>query len=152
DEETQALVLPLLERVEISGIVVDQRLDEGAPGADVPGLVADPRPMGYGRQDVAARLCAVGEHREGARAGGALGDEVTLHENFDGVFELEQVAKEAARGSRRLPRGQPVALGNACALESLPAHLQGALLVGQLEQRALLQLAERRVGRGGRYV
>src|SRR5215471_18517862 len=42
-EEPQALVLPLLERVEIAGVVLDQRLDERAAIADVAGLVADAR-------------------------------------------------------------------------------------------------------------
>src|SRR2546428_11786425 len=36
-EQAQALVLPLLDRVEIARIVVDQRLDEGAAVADVAG-------------------------------------------------------------------------------------------------------------------
>src|SRR6185436_3063256 len=75
-----------------------------------------------------------------------LGDEVALHEDLDGVLELEQVAEETAGRSRRLPRGEPVALGDAGPLEHLAIHLQMALLVGQLEQRRLLQLVERGVG------
>src|SRR5213594_3446791 len=49
-------------------------------------------------------------------------------------------------------RREPVTLGDTGPLEHLPVHLQVTLLVGELEQRALLQLVERRVGGGGRDV
>src|SRR5215475_1099048 len=127
-EEPQALVLPLLERVEIAGVVLDERLDERAAVADVAGLVADARAMVDRGQDVAARLGAVGQHGEGAGSGGALGDEVALDQDLDRVVELEQVAEEPARRARRLPRGEPVALGDARALEDLAVHLEMALL------------------------
>src|SRR2546428_2204077 len=42
-EETKALVLPCLNRVEIGRIVLDQRLDEGATVADVAGAAAPSR-------------------------------------------------------------------------------------------------------------
>src|SRR2546428_9147308 len=48
-EQAQALVLPLLDRVEIARIVVDQRLDEGAAVTDVAGLLPGSRPLGRGR-------------------------------------------------------------------------------------------------------
>src|SRR5258705_10919029 len=50
-EQTQAVVLPLLDRVEISRVVVDERLDEGSAVADVARLVADARPVVYRGQD-----------------------------------------------------------------------------------------------------
>ena len=115
-------------------------------------LVTDPRAVIDGRQHVAARLGAVGQHREGAGPGRALGHEVALDEDLDAVLELEQVAEEAARGAGRFPRGQPVALGDAGPLEHFTVHLEVSLLVRQLEQRALLQLVEGRVGGRGRDV
>src|SRR5207249_5058512 len=122
-EQAQAVVLPLLDRVEVRGIVLDQRLDERTPVADVARLVTDPRAVIDGRQHVAARLGAVGQHREGAGPGRALGHEVALDEDLDAVLELEQVAEEAARGAGRFPRGQPVALGDAGPLEHFTVHL-----------------------------
>src|SRR5207248_10296764 len=115
-------------------------------------LVAHARAMVDGGEDITTRLGAVGENAERAGAGGALRDEVTFHEYLDRVLELEQMAKEAAGRARRLPRGQPVALGNAGALEDLAVHLEVALLVGELEQTALLQLVEWRIRGGGRDV
>ena len=115
-------------------------------------LVTNARAVVDGRQHVAARLGAVGQHREGAGAGRALGDEVALDQDLDAVLELEEVAEEATRGARRLPRRQPVALGNPRALEHLAVHLEVALLVRQLEQRALFQLVEGGMGGRGRDV
>src|SRR5258705_9258169 len=129
-EQTQAVVLPLLDRVEIAGVVFDQRLDQRSAVADVPGLVPDARPMVDRGQDVTARLGAVRQHREGAGTGGALGDEVALHEDLERILELEQVPEEAARRARRFPRGEPVALGDAGPLEHLAVHLEVPLLVG----------------------
>src|SRR5438445_158334 len=151
-EETKALVLPRLNRVEIGRIVLDQRLDEGATVADVAGLVTNTRAVIDRRQHVAARLRAVRQHGERAGAGGTLGHEVALHENLDRVLELEQMPEEAARRPRRFPRGEPVALGDAGPLENLAVHLEMPLLVGELEQRRLLQLVEGSVGGGGRHV
>jgi len=52
-----------------------------------------------------------------------------------------------------LPGGQPVTLGDTRALEHLAVHLEVALLVGDLEETALLELVEGRVGgRGGDVV
>src|SRR5207247_1209437 len=65
----------------------------------------------------------------------------------------EQVTEEAARRAGRLPGRQPVALGNARALEHLAIHLEVPLLVGDLEETALLELVEGGVGgRGGDVV
>ena len=115
-------------------------------------LVAHARAVVHRGEDVAARLRAVGENGERARARGALGHEIRLHEDLDGVVQLQHVAEKPARRARRLPGRQPVALGDAGALEDFAVHLEVALLVGELEEAALLQLVERRVGGRGRDV
>ena len=103
-------------------------------------------------EQVTAGLGAVREDGEGGRAGGTLGHEVRLDENLDGVLELQDVPEESARGAGLLPCREPVSLGNARPLEHVPVHLEVALLVGELEQAALLELVEGRVGRRRRDV
>ena len=133
-EEAQTLVLPSLDHVEIRRVFLDQRSDERARVADVPGLVAHPRAMVHGGEQVTARLGAVREDGEGGRAGGTLGHEVRLDENLDGVLELQHVPEESARGAGLLPCREPVSLGDAGPLEHVPVHLEVALLVGELER------------------
>src|SRR6185312_10946453 len=116
-EEVQAVVLPLLDRLEVARVVLDQGLHEGAAITDVPGLVADARAMIHGGQDVAACLGAVREDGERARPGGALGDEVPFDQDFDRVIQLEEVPEESARRARGLPGREPVALRDAGPLE-----------------------------------
>src|SRR5262245_16583473 len=106
-EKAQAVVLPLLDRVEVARVVLDQRLDERAAVADVPRLVADARPMIHRGEHVAARLGTVRQHGERAGARRALGHEVAFHEDLDRVLELEQVTEEPAGRPRRFPRGEP---------------------------------------------
>src|SRR2546425_4329691 len=70
-EQAQALVLPFLDRVEITRIVVDQRLDEGAAVADVAGRVAGARAPGGWREGAPPRPPPRPRHpgRAGRRGG-----------------------------------------------------------------------------------
>src|ERR671924_1183802 len=139
EEELQALVLPALDDVEVAGIVLDQRLHQRAGEADVARLVTNAGAMIQRREQIPAFLGAVGEHRERSGPGGPLGHEVSLHDDLEGVLQLQHVAEEPARRARRFPGGEPVPLGDARALPHLGVHLEMALLVGELEQKALLQ-------------
>jgi hypothetical protein len=66
-EEAQTLVLPSLDHAEIRRVFLDQRSDERARLADIPGCVAYPRARVYGDEHAPARHSAVRDDREGGR-------------------------------------------------------------------------------------